>query len=138
VPKINLGSSVDNSNAVVWRQAEGLRIGKTYGLLLLHENLCWHPRRIGLHTRPQRNQCREIREQRHSPKPERRGAFDIAACVRAYLKYFRFATRGTLAEERTRLTKAKADREELNLLVRSVGLIEVITVEKSVFEKGGR
>ena len=51
------------------------------------------------------------------------------------MQYSRSHTKGTLAEEKTRLTKAKADREELNLAVRSKELIEVATVEKVVFEK---
>lgn len=70
------------------------------------------------------------------PQPQGRGKFDLGGSVRAYLQYTRTRTRGTLAEEKTRLTKAKADREELNLAVRSKELIEVSTVEKVVFEKG--
>lgn len=70
------------------------------------------------------------------PKPIGRGRFDLTASTRAYLQYLRSHTKGTLAEEKTRLTKAKADREELNLAVRSKELIEVSTVEKVVFEKG--
>ena len=69
------------------------------------------------------------------PKPIGRGKFDLVASTRAYLQYSRSHTKGTLAEEKTRLTKAKADREELNLAVRSKELIEVATVEKVVFEK---
>lgn len=69
------------------------------------------------------------------PQPQGRGKFDLGASVRAYLYYSRSQTKGTLAEEKTRLTKAKADREELNLAVRSKELIEVSTVEKVVFEK---
>ena len=69
------------------------------------------------------------------PQPKGRGKFDLVASTRAYLQYSRSHTKGTLAEEKTRLTKAKADREELNLAVRSKELIEVATVEKVVFEK---
>lgn len=70
------------------------------------------------------------------PKPIGRGKFDLVASTRAYLQYSRNHTKGTLAEEKTRLTKARADREELNLAVRSKELIEVATVEKVTFEKG--
>ncbi|MBI4001578.1 MAG: hypothetical protein HY348_07325 [Nitrospira defluvii] len=70
------------------------------------------------------------------PQPEGRGKFDLGGSVRAYLKHSRSNTRGNLSQERTRLTRAKADREELNLAVCSKELIEVATVEKVVFEKG--
>jgi phage terminase Nu1 subunit (DNA packaging protein) len=70
------------------------------------------------------------------PKPAARGQYDLVACVRAYLKHSRSNTRGNLAMERTRLTAAKADREELNLRVRSGELLELAVLEKTMFEKG--
>lgn len=68
------------------------------------------------------------------PKPLARGKFDLSASVRAYLSFLRSQTKGTLAEEKTRLTRAKADREELNLRVRGLELIEVSTVKQRTFE----
>jgi phage terminase Nu1 subunit (DNA packaging protein) len=70
------------------------------------------------------------------PKALGRGQFDLTASVRAYLQYLRLNSRGTLAQERTRLTKAKADKEELLFRLRSKELIEVSVVEKTLFEKG--
>lgn len=70
------------------------------------------------------------------PKPLARGKFELTGSVRAYLTFLRSQTKGTLAEEKTRWTRAKADKEELALRVRAKELIEVVTVEKVVFEKG--
>lgn len=81
------------------------------------------------------NRVTQLLLSRTLPAPLARGQYDLIESIRAYLKHSRSASRGTLAQERTRLTKAKADKEELNLRVRLKELIEVATVEKVTFEK---
>lgn len=68
------------------------------------------------------------------PQALGRGKFDLHSSVRAYLAFLRSHTKGSLTEEKTRLTRAKADKEELLLRVRGLELIEVSTVRQRTFE----
>lgn len=70
------------------------------------------------------------------PQPLGRGKFDLTGSVRAYLSFLRSQTKGSLTEEKTRLTRAKADKEELLLRVRGLELIEVAVVRQRTFEIG--
>lgn len=67
------------------------------------------------------------------PQPLGRGKFDLHASVRAYLSFLRSQTKGTLAEEKTRLTKLKADREELELKLKSGAYVSAELLRQWLF-----
>ncbi len=69
------------------------------------------------------------------PKPIHVGAYDLIASMRAYVTFLR-SNHNNLSAERTRLTKARADRVELENRVRGKELIEVATVKQIMFERG--
>ena len=70
------------------------------------------------------------------PRPAKRGRYDLGASVKAYVSHLKTATHSTLAVERTRLTKARADRAEQDLRHRAGELVEVATVKKDAFQAG--
>lgn len=70
------------------------------------------------------------------PKPKAHGQYELAATVQAYLKHVRAKTTSELVAERVRLTKAKADRAQLDLALRAGHLYEKEAMDKAMFERG--
>lgn len=68
------------------------------------------------------------------PEPLGRGQFDLTASVQAYVEFLRSNTRGSLAQERTRLTRAKAEREEYLQQVREDRYVDREPLNKWLFE----
>ena len=68
------------------------------------------------------------------PRPAKRGRYDLGASVKAYVSHLKTATHRTLAVERTRLTRARADQAELVLRLRQGELVEVQAVKRDAFK----
>ncbi|MGH7856215.1 MAG: terminase small subunit, Nu1, partial [Candidatus Binatia bacterium] len=70
---------------------------------------------------------RQLAEQGIVPRPDRRGKYDLAACIRGYVKYLQECAFGAgtadLQAERGRLIRARADMAELELGERRAELI---------------
>ena len=71
------------------------------------------------------------------PKPDEHGQYPLEQTIKAYIGHLR--PRGTaveLAAERVRLTKAKADRAQLDLALRAGQLYEKKAMDQAMFEQG--
>lgn len=65
-----------------------------------------------------------------------RGSYSLKGCVRGYIRYLQKLKEGTeeRAEAATRLTKVRADREELSLEVRRKTLVPAEDVDQALME----
>ena len=67
------------------------------------------------------------------PRQQARGRYDLATSVKAYVSHLKATTHNALAVERTRLTRLKADRAEVELRHRAGELVEVRAVQRQAF-----